>query len=257
MKRIQTLWKKYSFMVLLAFLLGGLYDFRIAILALACMIGPVAYSFARGRFWCGNGCPRGSFFDTVLSRVARGKQPPKILSSYPFRAVVIACMVAVLSVGVARSGGSALAIGQTLYRLIFTTTIVGIALALAYTHRGWCAVCPMGTISSLVARKRKIARVLSVSHACVSCGLGAKSCPLGIEPHGFRGGSLSHPDCIQCGKCAIACPKDAIVNPAIDYFDPVGTSPTRPRIYSSSKRIPSPTNQSRSGTSAAVSPARK
>lgn len=210
MNRIKKLWKRYSFAVLLAFLAVGLYDFRIALLALACMVGPVAYSFARGRFWCGNVCPRGSFFDSVLSKVGGGRKPPRFFGSYAFRGAVIACMAAVIAMGIARSGGSAFAVGQILYRMVFATTLAGIALALAFTHRGWCAVCPMGTISSIVARARRSERVLRVSSSCVSCGVCARDCPLGIEPHSFKGNGLYHPDCVQCGKCAISCPKDAI-----------------------------------------------
>jgi polyferredoxin len=210
LKSIKRLWKRYSFAILFAFLAAGLYDFRIAIFALGCMIGPVAYSFARGRFWCGNVCPRGSFFDSVLSRVGGNRKPPRFLSSYAFRGAVVACMALVLSIGIARSDGSAFAVGQILYRMIFATTVAGIGLAFAFTHRGWCAVCPMGTLSSLVARARKSERVLRVSSACVSCGICARDCPLGLEPQEYRGAALSHPDCVQCGKCALSCPKDAI-----------------------------------------------
>ncbi len=213
MHPINALWKKYSFAVLFAFLAAGLYDFRIALAALACMIGPVVYSFRSGRFWCGNVCPRGSFFDTVLSRFGRSAKPPRFLASYAFRGAVIACMVAVLSIGIARSDRTAFAIGQILYRMVFATTIAGIALALLYAHRLWCAICPMGTISSLVARSRTGGRLLEVSLDCVSCGLCARDGPLGLEPHAYRGDALGHPDCIQCGKCAASCPKDAIGYP--------------------------------------------
>jgi ferredoxin-type protein NapH len=38
----------------------------------------------------------------------------------------------------------------------------------------------------------------------------AKKCPLDLVSYDYNGNILSHPDCIQCGKCGIACPKKAI-----------------------------------------------
>jgi len=209
-RRIAKIWKKLSFLVLFAFLAGGLYDFRIALFALACMAGPVAVSVFRGRFWCGNVCPRGSLFDSVLSKVGMGRKIPGVLRSRAFRALVIVVMFATFGVGAYHSGGSAYGIGQVLYRMIFCTTLVGAALSLVYSHRSWCAFCPMGSLASLVARRKKSARVLRVAPSCVSCKLCHKECPLGLVPHEYKGDLLSHPDCIQCGACVLVCPKKAI-----------------------------------------------
>lgn len=49
-----------------------------------------------------------------------------------------------------------------------------------------------------------------MSASCVSCKLYEKKCPLGLVPYDYKGNILIHLDCIQCGKCAIACPKKAI-----------------------------------------------
>lgn len=206
------IWKRYSFVVLLAFLLGGLFDFRIALFAVVCMVGPVVVAFFRGRFWCGNVCPRGSFFDTLVAKIARAKSPPAFLRSYAFRFLVIACMFTVMGFGLYRSDGSPFAIGQVIYRLIFVTTLVGVVLALFYNRRAWCAFCPMGTLASIVsrARARKGLRLLGVSSSCVSCSLCQKKCPVGIAPHAHKGDSLADPDCIQCGVCVEACPKRAV-----------------------------------------------
>jgi len=34
-----------------------------------------------------------------------------------------------------------------------------------------------------------------------------KKCPIGPVPHDYKGDILSHPDCIQCVKCATEYPK--------------------------------------------------
>ena len=73
MKKLLTLWKKYSFLALIAFIILGLLDFRIAIVAVVCMVAPVIVSIFKGRFWCGNLCPRGSFYDNLVSKFCNNK----------------------------------------------------------------------------------------------------------------------------------------------------------------------------------------
>ena len=53
--------------MLLAYLVIGWFYPVVGLLALICMIAPVAFAVRRGRWWCGNACPRGSFYDRVLS----------------------------------------------------------------------------------------------------------------------------------------------------------------------------------------------
>jgi NAD-dependent dihydropyrimidine dehydrogenase PreA subunit len=33
---------------------------------------------------------------------------------------------------------------------------------------------------------------------------------MGINPYKYKGRALSHPDCIQCGRCIKTCPKHSI-----------------------------------------------
>lgn len=63
MTKVLKVWKKYSFIVFIAFVLVGLFDVRIAITAVVCMVAPIVFSLFKGRFWCGNLCPRGSLYD--------------------------------------------------------------------------------------------------------------------------------------------------------------------------------------------------
>lgn len=210
MNKVFKFWKKYSFTLLIAFIVLSLFDLRFAIAASICMIAPVIVSIFKGRFWCGNLCPRGSFYDNIVSKFSNNRKPPKFFKSYYFRAIVLTIMMSVFISGMIKNWGNLYGIGMVFYRLIVVTTIIGVLLALVYNHRTWCNFCPMGTLASITAKFRKSKNVLQVSSACVSCKLCEKKCPLGLVPYDYKGDLLSHPDCIQCGKCATACPRNAI-----------------------------------------------
>lgn len=210
MKKIFQLWKKYSYVALFAFIILSLFDFRLALAAIICMVAPIMLSIFRGRFWCGNLCPRGNFYDNVVSRFSKNKKVPAILKSYYFRFLVFAGMMTMFTLGIKKNWGNLYGIGFVFYRMIVITTIIGIVLSFVYNHRTWCHFCPMGTAASLISKMRKHKNVLTVSHTCVSCKMCEKKCPLGIVPYEYKGDILSHPDCIQCGKCVSVCPKNSI-----------------------------------------------
>lgn len=54
--------------IILAYLAIGYFYPVIGFLAIICMIAPVAFAVRKGRWWCGNACPRGNFYDNVLAR---------------------------------------------------------------------------------------------------------------------------------------------------------------------------------------------
>ncbi len=210
MKNLSLLWKKYSFLLLIAFVTLSLFDLRFAAAAAICMIAPITVSLFKGRYWCGNLCPRGNFYDNVVSRFSNSKAVPKFLKSTGFRIFMVVFMLGMFGFGIKQNWGNPYGIGMVFYRIIVVTTVIGIILSLFFNHRTWCNFCPMGTIASWISRFRKSERVLKISDSCVSCKLCEKKCPIGIVPYDYKGDLLSHPDCIQCGKCASVCPKKAI-----------------------------------------------
>lgn len=203
-------WKKYSFILLIVFILLGLFDLRFAVVAILCMALPVIISVFRGRFWCGNLCPRGNFYDNIVSKFSNKRKVPKFLKSPYFRLAVVVFMLSMFTFGIKKNWGDFYGVGMVFYRIIVITTILGIVLSLFYNHRTWCHFCPMGSIAAFISWLRKNKRVLQVSQSCVSCKVCEKKCPLGIVPYKYKGSPLNHFDCIQCGKCAEACPKKAI-----------------------------------------------
>lgn len=65
--------------ILLIYLVLGFFYPIIGLLALICMIAPVAFAVKRGRWWCGNACPRGNFYDRVLSKYSPHRPIPKFV----------------------------------------------------------------------------------------------------------------------------------------------------------------------------------
>lgn len=211
MKKLLDWWKKYAYILLLIFVVASLFDFRIALAAIVCMVAPIVVAFFRGRFWCGNLCPRGNFYENVVSKYSKKKPVPKFFKSIYFRAFVIIFMFTMFGVGIKQNWGNPAGIGMVFYRIIVITTLVGVIMPLFYNHRSWCHFCPMGSLAALVSYfKKDNKRVLEVSNTCVGCKVCDKACPMGISPYEYKGDVLSHPDCIQCQKCVIACPKDSI-----------------------------------------------
>ena len=210
MEKFLKLWKKYSFLLLIVFVSLGLFDLRFAVVAVVCMVAPLVVAVFKGRFWCGNLCPRGNFYDKIVAKFSNKKSVPKFLKSSYFRAFVVLFMMSMFTIGIRKNWGDLYGVGMVFYRIIVVTTVIGIVLSLFFNHRTWCHFCPMGTLASVIARVRKSKNVLHVSETCVSCKLCEKKCSLGIVPYEYKANALEHPDCIQCGKCVAACPKDAI-----------------------------------------------
>ena len=52
-KNIKPL-EKLFFYRIISFLFFSLFDFKIAIAAIICMLAPILVSVLKGRFWCGN-----------------------------------------------------------------------------------------------------------------------------------------------------------------------------------------------------------
>lgn len=213
MNPILKLWKKYSYLLLIIFLIIGLLDFRIGLVAITCMIAPIIVALFKGRFWCGNLCPRGNFYDNLVSKFSNKKKVPPFLKSVYFRILVTAVMLTVFTTGMVKNWGNLYAMGFVVYRLITVTTIIGLVLSLFYNERTWCNFCPMGSIAALVSKLRNNKNkdaLLKVNTTCVSCKICEKNCPMGIAPYEYKEDTINHPDCIQCSRCVYKCPKKSI-----------------------------------------------
>ncbi len=206
--------KGYSlYLILFAYLIAGYFYPAIGLLALICMIAPVAFAVRRGRWWCGNACPRGNMYDRLLAKYSPHRPIPAFVRTKGFRVFMLLFIFTMFGVQLYHAGGDIHAIGRVFWTIILVTTVVGVILSFIYAPRTWCSFCPMGTLSSWVSPKsaplpegfKNIRVAASCRMKCMSC---ARVCPMQLTPYDSRGDETGylHPDCIKCGKCVSACP---------------------------------------------------
>ncbi|MFC1804460.1 4Fe-4S binding protein [Candidatus Omnitrophota bacterium] len=135
--------------------MGGLFYPLLGYLVLAMMAFFIVLSFFKGRYWCWNLCPRGAFLDIALSRVSAKKPLPKVFTKQWFRWSVFVLFIAFFILRIRGTGGSLIAIGYVFVGMCLLTTIISIILGVSTKHRGWCAVCPMGTLQEEIGKIRK------------------------------------------------------------------------------------------------------
>ncbi len=202
--------------ILFAYLIIGWFYPVVGFIAFICMIGPVLTSIWRGRFWCGNICPRGNMYDKLLSRYSPHKPIPKFLKSFGFRLFMVFFIFTMFGTQFYFAWGDWNAMGKVFWNIILMTTIVGVVLSFLYAPRSWCNFCPMGSISRWVAphedRLPKNFKNVQISDGCIQCKMCARVCPMQLEPYTCKDRQLGylHPDCIKCGNCKQACPKQVI-----------------------------------------------
>lgn len=177
-------------------------------LLLLCMIGAVGLSFFSGRSWCDWMCPRGAFFDLLFQNPRQSKPVPSWLHSKKLRAFMLGLIFIVLGTQLYLSWGDLYGMGMAFVRLLTITTLIGIVLAVKVHPRGWCHICPMGTLASWFGKGKL---PLYIHEKCTGCGLCSKACPMGLTPHRDKEtGEFTDPDCIKCGSCTSACPRTAL-----------------------------------------------
>jgi ferredoxin-type protein NapH len=164
-------------------------------------------SIFRGRWFCGNLCPRGSYFDYGIIKISKKRKIPKVLSSMWVRIPVFSLMMAFMlyriSVTIAAQNTIEL-IGMIFVSICLVTTVIGTMLGGYFNTRSWCNFCPMGTMQRFIGGKKY---QLKMDHgSCVDCKKCEKVCPMELEVRDIG----NNPDCIKCGRCVDICPKDSL-----------------------------------------------
>lgn len=204
---------KALYWILFAYLvIGAIYPIT-GFAALICMIAPVAFSFSKGRWWCGNACPRGNMMDRLISKYSPHRPIPKWMRTRTFRLIMIGVIFTMFGIQLYYAWGDWEAMGRVFWNIVLATTIAGVILAFVYAPRTWCSFCPMGTMASWAAPQNEyVSKSYKSVHVEASCQMKCKSCarvcPMQLTPYESRGKEAGYrdADCIKCGKCTEACP---------------------------------------------------
>lgn len=175
------------------------------------MAAGIGGSFARGRYVCGNFCPRGSFFDTFFRLVGGNRPVPPLLRSLPLRWTIFTLLMGFMAWQITLNPADPLHWGFVFWMACTVTTAVGLGLGLLYRARSWCVICPVGTMANAIGGHTWPLRIDTGCRACGSC---ERHCPMGLTIASHReAGLLPHRDCIKCSSCVDSCRAGALSFP--------------------------------------------
>lgn len=165
----------------------------------------------RGRYVCGNICPRGSFYDTFFRFLGGTRPVPTLFSNMKFRWAAMAGLMSLMGLQIAQNPGDPMHWGRVFWLVCTVTTAIGVVLGTIYRARTWCTFCPVGTMANASGGTKY---QLQISDSCRECGLCESKCPmdLSIVAH-KQSGVVPNRDCLKCSACVESCPKSALAFP--------------------------------------------
>lgn len=222
-KRTFTVVRKYSFIFTLVVALAGQFEPKLGLLVIPIMIGLLIASFFKGRYWCGNICSHGSYYDSLLLPFSRNSKIPKFMQWTALSLIVLAwfgfrmgsgLMHAAESYGTANFWDKTGVVFVNAYMMV---VIVGTTLSLLFSPRMWCNVCPMGLMQKMshyAGKKAKVTRsteekvTISDENQCHKCAKCARVCPMQLTPYNSFNdkNQLDSNNCIKCSTCVGNCP---------------------------------------------------
>lgn len=188
------------------------------------MILLIFISLFRGRYWCGNICPRGSFFDTIVKKISYNKSIHKIFTNNVFRVTILVLFFALVGYrlfNVFQGEDIYAKLGLVFASLCLVSTIIGLVLGTMFAPRTWCSFCPMGTVQQWlgsahiikpISKDKSSKKIILDPQKCIKCATCARVCPMQLEPlkEAQNTNVVDHPDCIQCKTCIDNCPMEAL-----------------------------------------------
>ncbi|MCX6680329.1 MAG: 4Fe-4S binding protein [Methanothrix sp.] len=184
--------------------IGGIFYPKLGYFLLLVFASLMIIAPFRGRWFCGNLCPRGSFVDFWLAPLSRKLKIPHLFRSMWLRAPIFIALMGFMIFRIIQTDGVVDKIGMVFVTLCILTTSIAILFGVIIAPRTWCSFCPMGTMQRAVGGKKYQLKV--DTEKCIDCGKCQKVCPMQLPVNEI----LDKPDCIKCARCVEACPKRAL-----------------------------------------------
>ena len=195
-------------LVLIVILGGWFFPFLGWIVPIVMILGIVTSIF-HGRLFCGYFCPRGAFYDRLISYISAKRHIPSWLRSMTFRWIVVVLLIGLMISQLIKHFDHVGDWGHIFWFMCTGTTLIGVLLAFFYHPRTWCAFCPIGTIGRVAGGSRSVIH-LDISR-CVDCRKCEKVCPMDLNIiRQTKQETIVNPDCLQCRECIQSCPRRAL-----------------------------------------------
>ena len=195
----------YLGMIVLIVSIGGIFYPKLGYILLLVFATLLIIAPFRGRWFCGNLCPRGSFVDFWLAPLSRKLKIPPFLRSMWIRIPIFIALMGFMIYRLLGTQGVVDRIGMVFVTLCIITTSIAILFGVIIAPRTWCTFCPMGTLQRIMGGSKYQLKL--DGDLCIDCKRCQKVCPMQLRVFELQ----DLPDCIKCGRCIDACPKDALI----------------------------------------------
>lgn len=197
------------------------------------MVGLTSISLFKGRFWCGNICPHGSMFDSLLYPITANRKIPKFFKSkilgLGFFAFFFYRFIEKIIMVSTKWGTMVFwqKLGFIFVASYLMVTVVGGVVSLLFSSRTWCNFCPMGTIQKISYKTGKTLGITkntdekitaASTDMCHSCGKCSRVCPMQLSPYDAfsEDNQFDSENCIRCSTCVVNCPAGILTLSKLD-----------------------------------------
>lgn len=206
-KRCRNQWL-LLWIVVITISLGWKYPLLGYTVPLAMLTGIIG-SFIRGRYVCGNLCPRGAFLERLISWLSFNRKIPLFFKDMRFRIVALFALMGLMMYRGFQNPSDPWHWGYVFWSLCLFTTVIAVVMAIIVHPRTWCAFCPIGTLQNFIGGSKK--QLMIDKAACKECNLCENVCSFNLPKASYKEiGYLPDRDCLKCSECVSACPQNAL-----------------------------------------------